>query len=113
MECEGADFSEGGAGLSAPVSGMMLACMPVFCNFPDSTTVIIALMSLAPFGKSLAQVGLALVVDTAPPQIVGVPRNIAGIVTPITIGYILASELMPNPQLYECLSVRRRRRERI
>ena len=79
------------------VSGMLLASMLVFCNFTDSTVVIVELMSLALFGKGLAQIGLAVVVDTAPPEIVGVAGgmfgvagNIAGIVTPITIGYILA-----------------------
>jgi len=76
---------------------MLLASMLVFCNFTDSTYVVVALMSLALFGKGLGQIGLAVVVDTAPPEIVGaagglfgVAGNIAGIVTPITIGYILA-----------------------
>lgn len=79
------------------VSGMLLASLLVLCNFTDSTAVIVALMSLALFGKGLAQIGLAVVVDTAPPEIVGVAGglfgvagNIAGIVTPIAIGYILA-----------------------
>lgn len=79
------------------VSGMLLASLLVLCNFTDSTVVIVALMSLALFGKGLAQIGLAVVVDTAPPEIVGVAGgmfgvagNVAGIITPITIGYILA-----------------------
>jgi len=78
------------------VSGMLLASFLVLCNFTDSTYVIVALMSLALFGKGLAQIGFAVVVDTSPPEIVGfagglfgVAGNIAGIVTPITIGYIL------------------------
>jgi D-galactonate transporter len=79
------------------VAGMLLASMLVFCNFTDSTYVIVALMSLALFGKGLGQIGWAVVADTATPEIVGVAGglfgvagNIAGIVTPITIGYILA-----------------------
>jgi sugar phosphate permease len=79
------------------VCGMLLASMLVLCNFTDSTAVIVALMSLALFGKGLAQIGLAVVTDTAPPEIVGVAGglfgvagNIAGIVTPIAIGYMLA-----------------------
>ncbi|WP_345817302.1 MFS transporter (plasmid) [Paraburkholderia sp. PREW-6R] len=79
------------------VSGMLLASLLVLCNFSDSTAVIVALMSLALFGKGLAQVGLAVVVDTSPPEIVGlatglfgVAGNIAGIITPIAIGYLLA-----------------------
>jgi len=79
------------------VTGMLLASLLVLCNFTDSTYVIVALMSLALFGKGLAQVGLAVVVDTAPTEIVGfatglfgVAGNLAGIVAPISIGYILA-----------------------
>jgi ACS family glucarate transporter-like MFS transporter len=79
------------------ITGMLLASLLVFCNFTDSTVVIVALMSIALFGKGLAQIGLAVVVDTAPPEIVGlatglfgVAGNISGIVTPIVIGYILA-----------------------
>ncbi|MBN3722655.1 MFS transporter [Burkholderia sp. Ac-20379] len=79
------------------ISGMLLASLLVLCNFTDSTVVVVALMSLALFGKGLAQIGLAVVVDTAPPEIVGaagglfgVAGNIAGIVTPIAIGYMLA-----------------------
>jgi D-galactonate transporter len=79
------------------VTGMLLASLLVLCNFTDSTAVIVALMSLALFGKGLAQIGLAVVTDTAPPEIVGVAGglfgvagNIAGIVTPIAIGYMLA-----------------------
>ncbi|WP_444979153.1 MFS transporter [Bordetella genomosp. 10] len=78
------------------VTGMLLASLLVLCNFTDSTYVIVGLMSLALFGKGLAQVGLAVVVDTSPQEIVGfatglfgVAGNLAGIVAPITIGYIL------------------------
>ena len=79
------------------ITGMLLATLLVLCNFTDSTVVIVALMSLALFGKGLAQIGLAVVVDTSPPQVVGlatglfgVAGNIAGIITPVIIGYIVA-----------------------
>jgi D-galactonate transporter len=79
------------------VSGMLLATALVLCNFTDSTAVVVALMSLALFGKGLAQIGLAVVVDTSPPEIVGlatglfgVAGNISGIVTPVVIGYLVA-----------------------
>ncbi|MBD1554607.1 MFS transporter [Pseudomonas sp. C2L12B] len=78
------------------VSGMLLATALVLCNFTDSTYVIVALMCLALFGKGLAQIGLAVVVDTSPPAIVGmatgvfgVAGNLAGIATPIVIGYMV------------------------
>ena len=76
------------------IIGMALACGLVFCNFTDSIYVIVGLMSLALFGKGLAQIGLAVVVDTSPPPIVGmatgvfgIAGNVAGIITPIVIGY--------------------------
>ncbi|MGI4839973.1 MAG: MFS transporter [Janthinobacterium lividum] len=76
------------------IIGMALATGLVFCNFTDSIYVIVGLMSLALFGKGLAQIGLAVVVDTSPPPIVGmatgvfgIAGNIAGIITPIVIGY--------------------------
>lgn len=79
------------------VTGMLLATALVLCNFTDSTAVVVALMSLALFGKGLAQIGLAVVVDTSPPENVGlatglfgVAGNLSGIVTPIVIGYLLS-----------------------
>lgn len=80
------------------IIGMTLACGLVLCNFTESVYVVVALMSLALFGKGLAQIGLAVVVDTAPPAIVGmatgvfgIAGNVAGIVTPIVIGYTVAA----------------------
>lgn len=76
------------------IVGMALASGLVFCNFTDSIYVIVGLMCLALFGKGLAQIGLAVVVDTSPPPIVGmatgvfgIAGNISGIITPIVIGY--------------------------
>lgn len=76
------------------IIGMALASGLVFCNFTDSIYVIVGLMCLALFGKGLAQIGLAVVVDTSPPPIVGmatgvfgIAGNVSGIITPIVIGY--------------------------
>lgn len=78
------------------IIGMALATGLVFCNFTDSIYVVVILMCLALFGKGLAQIGLAVVVDTSPPEIVGmatgvfgIAGNISGIITPIVIGYTL------------------------
>lgn len=78
------------------IIGMALATGLVFCNFTDSVYVVVVLMCLALFGKGLAQIGLAVVVDTSPKEIVGmatgvfgIAGNISGIVTPIVIGYTL------------------------
>jgi len=78
------------------IIGMALATGLIFCNFTNSIYVIVALMCLALLGKGLAQIGLAVVVDTSPPPIVGmatgifgIAGNISGITTPIVIGYTI------------------------
>jgi ACS family glucarate transporter-like MFS transporter len=78
------------------VTGLLLSATLVFCNFVDSTYVVIALMSLAIFGKGLAAVNWAVVADTAPRDLVGFGGglfnlfgSLSGIVTPIVIGYVL------------------------
>jgi MFS transporter, ACS family, glucarate transporter len=78
------------------VIGMVLATCLVFCNFVASPYTVVALMSLAIFGKGLAAVNWAVVSDTSPPHLVGLAGglfnlfgSISGIVTPIVIGYAL------------------------
>ncbi|MDR5815210.1 MFS transporter [Caballeronia sp. LZ033] len=78
------------------VIGMLLASSLVLCNFVASPYTVVALMSLAIFGKGLAAVNWAVVSDTAPPHLVGLAGglfnlfgSISGIVTPIVIGYAL------------------------
>ncbi|WP_037379882.1 MFS transporter, partial [Serratia sp. M24T3] len=61
------------------IIGMALASGLVFCNFTDSIYVVVILMCLALFGKGLAQIGLAVVVDTSPPEIVGMATGVFGI----------------------------------
>jgi MFS transporter, ACS family, glucarate transporter len=90
-----------GAGVSVArktpfVTGMLLASCLVLCNFVQSPYTVVALMSLAIFGKGLAAVNWAVVSDTSPPQYVGIAGglfnlfgSISGIVTPIVIGYVL------------------------
>ena len=78
--------------------GMGLSCCVVGANYTDSNTVVIAVMALAFFGKGLGAVGWAVVSDTAPREMTGLCGgvfnglgNIAGIVTPIVIGYVVAT----------------------
>ncbi|MFF7710609.1 D-galactonate transporter [Pseudomonas sp. NPDC007930] len=78
--------------------GMALSMVLVGANFTDANAAVIALMALAFFGKGLAAVGWAVLSDTAPKAMVGLSGgvfngigNIAGIVTPVVIGYIVAS----------------------
>ena len=79
------------------VGGMLLSVTMIGCNYVDSEVVVVALMALAFFGKGVGALGWAVVADTAPKEVIGLSGsifnmfgNIAGIVTPIVIGYILS-----------------------
>jgi len=79
------------------VGGMLLSGVIIGCNYVSSDWLIVLLMSLAFFGKGVGALGWAVISDTAPNQAVGLSGsifntfgNIAGIVTPIVIGYLVA-----------------------
>ncbi|NDJ59084.1 MFS transporter [Enterobacteriaceae bacterium 4M9] len=81
------------------VLGMLLASTIILCNYTDSNVLVVALMALAFFGKGFGALGWPVVADTAPREIIGlcggvfnVFGNVASIVTPLVIGY-LVSEL--------------------
>lgn len=78
------------------VGGMLLSMTMILCNYVEAQWMVVAIMALAFFGKGVGALGWAVVADTAPKQIVGLSGglfntfgNIAGITTPIVIGYIL------------------------
>ena len=78
------------------VAGMLLSTTMILCNYVDAQSLVVALMALAFFGKGVGALGWAVVADTAPKEIVGLSGslfnmfgNVAGITTPIVIGYIL------------------------
>jgi ACS family glucarate transporter-like MFS transporter len=79
------------------VLGMGLSTMLVFANYVDTNAAVIALMAMAFFGKGFAAVGWAVLSDVAPKTMVGLCGgvfngigNIAGIVTPLVIGYVVS-----------------------
>ncbi|EEQ1628058.1 MFS transporter [Escherichia coli] len=81
------------------VLGMLLASTIILCNYTNNTTLVVMLMALAFFGKGFGALGWSVISDTAPKEIVGlcggvfnVFGNVASIVTPLVIGY-LVSEL--------------------
>ena len=81
------------------VLGMLLASTIILCNYTDNTVLVIALMAFAFFGKGFGALGWPVIADTAPKEMVGlcgavfnVFGNVASIVTPLVIGY-LVSEL--------------------
>lgn len=80
------------------VLGMLMSTSMIACNYVDTDVLIIAIMSLAFFGKGVGALGWAVVADTSPKEAGGLSGglfntfgNSAGIVTPIVIGYIVHS----------------------
>ncbi|WP_371371056.1 MFS transporter [Sporomusa aerivorans] len=80
------------------IIGLLLSMTMVFCNYVDVEWVVVSLMALSFFGKGLGALGWVVNSDTAPKQIVGLSGGIlntsgslAGITTPIVIGYIIGT----------------------
>ena len=78
------------------VTGLLLSTSIVGCNYVDAQWAVIALMSLAFFGKGIGALGWAVMSDVAPKEATGLAGglfntcgNVAGIIMPIVIGYIL------------------------
>lgn len=78
------------------VVGMLLASSIILCNYTDNTALVVALMALAFFGKGFGALGWPVISDVAPKEIVGlcggvfnVFGNVASIVTPLVIGYMV------------------------
>lgn len=79
------------------VGGMLLSTCIIGCNYVTADWLVVALMSLAFFGKGIGALGWAVVADTSPKEAIGLSGsifnmfgNVAGIVTPIVIGYLVA-----------------------
>ncbi|WP_281384427.1 MFS transporter [Novosphingobium flavum] len=79
------------------VAGMLLATLILACVWVDTGWLVIVLMSLAFFGKGIASLGWAVMADVAPRKLAGLSGgvfnmfgNMAGIVTPVVVGYIVA-----------------------
>jgi MFS transporter, ACS family, glucarate transporter len=78
------------------VVGMLMAMSMIACNYVESDMLVVVFMSLAFFGKGVGALGWAVVSDTSPKEAGGLSGalfntfgNLAGIITPIVIGYIL------------------------
>jgi ACS family glucarate transporter-like MFS transporter len=91
----------GGRSLSfsrkAPIMfGMLLSVTMIACNYVPSQAIMIVLMSVSFFGKGFGSLGWTVVSDTSPKGMVGLNGalfnligNLAGITTPIIIGYLV------------------------
>jgi ACS family glucarate transporter-like MFS transporter len=78
------------------VIGMLMSMSMIACNYIETDMVVVAVMSLAFFGKGVGALGWAVVSDTSPREAGGLSGalfntfgNTAGITTPIVIGYIV------------------------
>ncbi|RPJ52682.1 MAG: MFS transporter, partial [Acidobacteria bacterium] len=78
------------------ILGMTLSSCIVLANYVTTESLVIAVMSLAFFAKGFGALGWVVVSDTSPKEIVGLSGgifnfagNLASVVTPIVIGYIL------------------------
>ncbi len=78
------------------VLGMLMSMSMIACNYIATDILVVAVMSLAFFGKGVGALGWAVVSDTSPKEAGGLSGglfntfgNAAGITTPIVIGYIV------------------------
>ncbi|MGP9040188.1 MFS transporter [Cytobacillus kochii] len=80
------------------ITGLLLSMSLVIANYVTTEWVVVFVMSLAFFGKGFGSLGWAVVADTSPKEMSGVSGglfntfgNVAGITTPIIIGYIVGT----------------------
>jgi ACS family D-galactonate transporter-like MFS transporter len=80
------------------VVGLLLTSTMVLANFTSSNALVVAIMSVAFFGQGLVNLGWTLIADVAPKQLMGLTggifnlcANLAGIVTPLVIGFVLGA----------------------
>ncbi|MEI6419792.1 MAG: MFS transporter, partial [Sphingomonadales bacterium] len=79
------------------ITGLLMTSSMIAANYTSSNTMVIAIMSFAFFGQGMVNLGWTLITDVAPKEAVGVTgglfslcANLAGIITPIVIGEIVA-----------------------
>jgi MFS transporter, ACS family, D-galactonate transporter len=79
------------------VTGLLLASTIVLAIYVKTDTAVIAVMSVAFFGQGMGGLGWSIIPDIAPKRLMGLTggifnftTNIAGIVTPMVIGFLVA-----------------------
>ena len=78
------------------VIGMSLSITMIACNYVSTQAAVMLFMSLAFFGKGFGALGWTVISDTSPKGLIGLNGglfnligNMAGVTTPIIIGYIV------------------------
>jgi ACS family D-galactonate transporter-like MFS transporter len=80
------------------IAGLLLASSIITANYVDSDTTVIVILSVAFFGQGMVGLGWTLISDVAPKKLMGLTgglfnfaANLAGIVTPLAIGFIVSA----------------------
>ena len=81
----------------APImAGMALSMTMIACNYARAQGIMLLFMSISFFGKGIGALGWTVISDTSPKGLVGINGalfnfigNMAGITTPIMIGYLV------------------------
>jgi MFS transporter, ACS family, D-galactonate transporter len=80
------------------IAGLLLASCIIAANYVDSDAAVIAVLSVAFFGQGMVGLGWTLISDIAPRTLMGLTgglfnfaSNLAGIVTPLVIGFIVSA----------------------
>jgi ACS family glucarate transporter-like MFS transporter len=78
------------------IAGMLLSVTMIACNWSNTQTLVLGLMSLAFFGKGFGALGWTVIADTSPKELVGVNGgvfnlfgNLSTITTPTIIGFLV------------------------
>ena len=78
------------------IAGMLVSVTMIACNYTNAQTLVMFFMSVAFFGKAFGALGWTVIADTSPKELIGLNGglfnlfgNIAGITTPIVIGYLV------------------------
>ncbi|HRP09756.1 MAG TPA: MFS transporter [Terricaulis sp.] len=79
------------------ILGLFLASTIIAANFATDNMAVIAIMSVAFFGQGMVNLGWTLITDVAPQKYIGFTggifnlcANLAGIITPLAVGFIVA-----------------------
>lgn len=80
------------------IVGLILASCIFLANYVSSNALVIIILSVAFFGQGMVGLGWTVISDIAPKNLMGLTggifnavTNLSGIITPLVIGYIVAS----------------------
>ena len=79
------------------MAGMALSMVIIACNYAGTQSMMLLFMSISFFGKGIGALGWTVISDTSPKGMVGMNGalfnlcgNMAGVTTPLIIGYIVS-----------------------